>query len=390
MQKKRLNSLDVEAFLEYKTLYYDKIDFSVVKNAWLEIKPHITIPYVIHVVGTNGKGTTGRFLAHYLYQLKKNVLHYSSPHIQTFHERIWINGGDVDSQTLQKAHEKLLTILNDESLEKLTYFEYATLLSLLLSSGFDYIVLEAGLGGEFDATNVVRNDLSLITTIGLDHQSFLGDTIEAIALTKMRSVDNVLLLGHQVDSKVCACALEIQKQKENPIQIINANMNYDLTELEINLPHYLKNNLKLAISALNFLKFEIDLHKFRNLKLTGRCEKIGENITIDVGHNPLAAQEIVKEFLPKKRKIILVYNAYEDKDYKKVLQILKPIIKRVEILPLEDKRVVKGRVLNKVCDKLNIISGDFKKLDTHQEYLVFGSFLVVEEFLNIIKECNEK
>lgn len=183
---KILNSkVSLTEFLELKTLYYDKIDFNTIKVAWEFLRLYVRLPYVIHIVGTNGKGSTGRFLAHHLHCLGYETLHYSSPHILKFNERIWINGNDVTNEALQNAHETLQEILPLYIIEKLTYFEYTTLLALLLSSKMDYLVLEAGLGGEFDATNVVINDLSLITAIDLDHQQFLGDTIKDIASTKL-------------------------------------------------------------------------------------------------------------------------------------------------------------------------------------------------------------
>ena len=163
-----LKNTNLEEFLKYKTLYYDKIDFSFVKSSWDKLSTKIKLPFVIHIVGTNGKGSTGRFLAHYLHKIDFKVLHYSSPHIMKFNERIWINGNDVSDENLELAHKFLQDLFEIELLEKLTYFEYTTLLAFYLSKDFDYLVLEEGLGGEFDATNVVENNLSLITTIGLD------------------------------------------------------------------------------------------------------------------------------------------------------------------------------------------------------------------------------
>ena len=132
-------------------------------QSWNILKHHITLPYVIHIVGTNGKGSTGRYLAHILYEKKYKVLHYSSPHILEFNERIRINGKDSTNEQLESAHIKLQKILPINILNKLTYFEYTTLLAFVLSDSLDYLVLEAGLGGEFDATNVVKNNLSLFT-----------------------------------------------------------------------------------------------------------------------------------------------------------------------------------------------------------------------------------
>jgi dihydrofolate synthase/folylpolyglutamate synthase len=153
-------------------------------------------------------------------------------------------------------------------------------------------------------------------------------------------------------------------------------------------PKYLLKNILLVISALKFLKIEVDIKKFDNMKLSGRCEKYKSNITLDVGHNPLAARSIYEEF--KNKKINLIYNSYADKDYEEVLKILKPIIKKLYILPLDDKRVVKEADLMNVCKNLNIISGLFKnEILKNEEYLVFGSFLVVEKFLKIEKSVDE-
>ena len=294
---------NLEEFLKYKTLYYDKIDFSFVKSSWDKLSKKIKLPFVIHIVGTNGKGSTGRFLAHYLHKIDFKVLHYSSPHIMKFNERIWINGSDVSDEKLELAHQFLQNLFEIELLEKLTYFEYTTLLAFYLSKDFDYLVLEAGLGGEFDATNVVENNLSLITTIGLDHQSFLGNSVEEIAATKMRSVDNKMLIGYQVFDDVIKTAYDVKKQileqRKRNIEIIEVK-EFEKYKLNDKFASYLKRNLHLVIACLNELKIPIDTQLFDDVPLFGRCQKIASNITIDVGHNPLAATVIVKEFESKK------------------------------------------------------------------------------------------
>jgi dihydrofolate synthase / folylpolyglutamate synthase len=380
-----LKKARLSEFLEYKTLYYDKIDFTIVESSWQILSKKINLPFVIHIVGTNGKGSTGRFLAHYLYKKNFKVLHYSSPHIMKFNERIWINGSDVSDENLELAHRFLQEVFSLELLSKLTYFEYTTLLAFYLSKDFDYLVLEAGLGGEFDATNVVVNDLSLITTIGLDHQSFLGDTIKQIATTKMRSVDTKMLIGYQVFDDVVKTAYEVKeqilKERNRNIEIIEVK-EFDKYELNNDFASYLKRNLHLVIECLNELKIPIDVKLFDDVPLFGRCQKILPNVTIDVGHNPLAAQVIVKEF--ENKKITLIYNSYKDKDYEEVLKILKPIISKIIIMPLEDKRIVGKDSLLKIIKQLNIINEETINIEDSEEYLVFGSFLVVEKFLTLI------
>ena len=380
-----LKKTNLQEFLKYKTLYYDKIDFTVVKSSWNKLFTKIKLPFVIHIVGTNGKGSTGRFLAHYLYKKDFKVLHYSSPHIVKFNERIWINGNDVKDEELEVAHKFLQDLYDVEILQKLTYFEYTTLLAFYLSKDFDYLVLEAGLGGEFDATNVVENNLSLITTIGLDHQSFLGNSVREIAMTKMRSVDNKMLIGYQLYDDVIKTAYEVKEQIKNErnrdIEIVQVK-EFDKYSINDKFANYLKRNLHLVIACLNELKIDIDLKLFDDVPLFGRCQRILPNVTIDVGHNPLAAQMIVKEF--GNRKITLIYNSYGDKDYEGVLKILKPIIKKIIIIELDDKRIVDKNNLLKIINELNIINEDKITIEQNEEYLVFGSFLVVEKFLSLI------
>ena len=372
-------------FLEHKTLYYDKIDFTIVESSWKILSTKINLPFVIHIVGTNGKGSTGRFLAHYLHKKEFKVLHYSSPHIMKFNERIWINGNDVSDENLELAHIFLQDLFPLELLSKLTYFEYTTLLAFYLSKDFDYLVLEAGLGGEFDATNVVENNLSLITTIGLDHMSFLGNTVEEIAATKMRSADNKMLIGYQVFNSVLKTAYKVKeqilKERNKNIEIIEVK-EFDKYELNNKFASYLKRNLHLVIECLHELKIPIDLKLFDDVPLFGRCQKILPNVTIDVGHNPLAAHVIAKEFEGKK--ITLIYNSYKDKDYEEVLKILKPIISKIIIMPLDDKRIVEKNSLLEIIKQLNIINEESIKIEENEEYLVFGSFLVVEKFLTLI------
>ncbi|MEA3498888.1 MAG: bifunctional folylpolyglutamate synthase/dihydrofolate synthase, partial [Campylobacterota bacterium] len=314
-----MDNNSLASFLEKKTLYYDKIDYDVIYKSWEILEKHIKLPYVIHIVGTNGKGTTGRFLASFLNQLEKSVVHYSSPHVIKFNERIWIDGADCSDKQLDTAHKKLQNILPTPIVKKLTYFEYTTLLALYLSDKLDYIVLEAGLGGEFDATNVVKNDLSLFTTFSLDHQSFLGDTIEKITTTKMKSCNNSFILGKQVYPEV----YDIKNSLLTKFTEIEYKKDIQLPPSSKNLPSYLIDNLKLSLSCLDYLGLSSKSLKVSPLK--GRFEKISDNIIIDVGHNPLAAKAIYNELLKEDKKVILVYNSFKDKDYEEVLNILKPM-----------------------------------------------------------------
>jgi len=368
-------SLTLEKFLEQKTLFYTKIEYETIEKSWEILSSYVKLPYVIHIVGTNGKGTTGRFIASFLKQQSTKVLHYTSPHIKRFNERIWIDGGDVSDEQLEITHQKIVKILPQDLLEKLTYFEYTTLLALFLSDGSDFIVLEAGLGGEFDATNVVENQITVVPSIGLDHKEFLGDTITLIASTKLRSCDNRYIFGKNMTQEVLNLKETILKGKDEiPFQ---NDLNFKAGAY---LPKYIIDNAKLALSVVSFLGLYRDDFVLDVLK--GRCQKLTSNITIDVGHNPLAANVILEEF--KNKKITLIYNSYKDKDYKEIMTILKPILKEVLIIECDDIRMADVVHLREVIEELGISVDLFfyEKLLPQNHYLVFGSFKVVETFLN--------
>ncbi|MBD3809439.1 MAG: bifunctional folylpolyglutamate synthase/dihydrofolate synthase, partial [Sulfuricurvum sp.] len=113
--------------------------------------------------------------------------------------------------------------------------------------------------------------------------------------------------------------------------------------------------------------------------LFGRLSRIASNITLDVGHNPLAAREIACSFEGKK--IILIYNTYGDKNYREILGTLKPIIESVEIIEVSEGRIVPREDLEGALDEMGIPYCSFEAIDTNKEYLVFGSFSVAETFL---------
>ena len=192
-----MKSEKLSEFLDKKPLFYKEIDLERMPKAYDLIKDKINIKPIIHIVGTNGKGSTGRFLAHTLLKRGFKVGHYTSPHILRFNERIWINGNDINDEDLEKAHQKLQKLLPKNVSEALSYFEYTTLLAAISFEGLDFVIMEAGLGGEFDATNVFKKKISLITPIDFDHQNFLGNSIEEIATTKLNSIEKEAIIGYQ-------------------------------------------------------------------------------------------------------------------------------------------------------------------------------------------------
>ena len=375
-----------DRFLEDKPLYYKEIDHERVHIAYGILKPHIKQPRTIHIVGTNGKGSTGRMTAHLAHKSGLTVGHFSSPHILKFNERIWLNGSDSSDSILEEAHQRLFTILGKEMSDSLSYFEYTTLLAFVVFEHCDLMVLEAGLGGEFDATNVCDKALSVITPIGIDHQAFLGESIEEIAGTKIRSIQKALLLAPQVYDEVPEVAKQIAEVKGATLYL-SLCPSHRVIELEViakekSWGDYLIENACVALQTLDILVISYEVNDLRSLELFGRFYPLTENIRIDVGHNPLAAKAIVKAL---EDKVVLIYNSLDDKDYEAVLQILKPKVKRVEIIPIDSQRATTLSEIEKALDEVGIEYGYFEnKIDKDEHYLVFGSFYVVEEFLKKI------
>ncbi|OPA74410.1 bifunctional folylpolyglutamate synthase/dihydrofolate synthase [Campylobacter pinnipediorum subsp. pinnipediorum] len=382
-------------FLSKKPLFYEDIDYDTMPKAWNSIKEKIRPFKIIHIVGTNGKGSTGRFLAQILKQNGNYVGHYTSPHIFNFNERFWLDGKVVSDNKLELAHQKLQDILNDELIKRVSYFEYATLLSAILFCECDYFICEAGMGGELDATNVFDKQLSIFTPIGLDHTAVLGDTLEQICETKFNAIQKKIpvLLNNKMDKTCVKIGFEIANAKQANINFAKDILNQtdmdsiNLYSQKFSLPNFLRSNLTLACGGAKQLLGFLDISKLDKLNLRGRCEKIANNVYIDVGHNELGALQMIDFFQSKK--INLIYNSFLDKDFDSILNTLKPILKHVFIYEYtSSNRELGGEKLKSTLDKLNIPNSIFDKEnlenifdDKNNIYLVFGSFLLVESFL---------
>ena len=372
-------------FLSSKPLFYDVIDYDRFPKAYQSIRFSLSIPKIIHIVGTNGKGSTGRFLATALHRAGKKTGHYTSPHIVSFNERIWMDGSEISDEALECAHQKLLAILTSESAHSLSYFEYTTLLAMVVFEECDYVVLEAGLGGEFDATNVFDKILSIFTPIDLDHSAFLGSTIESVATTKLRSMQSVALMGKQPYMETKIIARQIANEKKTEIKCIDGMASPEIKERALHiaikngLSDSLHDNLELAMAAFEVLGYSAEEELFDQNALFGRLTKIKDNITLDVGHNALAARAIAEVFAGKK--VTLIYNTYADKDYQEIVSVLAPIIESVEIIEVDEARIVERELLEGVLHNFGITYCTFQKICEDKEYLVFGSFSVAEAFL---------
>lgn len=376
--------MNLEEFLQAKVEMNTSFSLERVQEIYKKLEPLIKAKdqILIHILGTNAKGSTGRFIAQSIHESNNTIFHFTSPHIFSFKERFYKNGKIIDSKSLEQAHKLLYDL---EFTRHASYFEWATLLALVLSRDCKYVVLEAGLGGEKDSTSILEYDISVYTRIGLDHMQILGDTIEQIASTKLKAMSGEVFT-HFLDEEVKDIALSIAKQKNLKINFLESShideeiLIYQKTYL---YEDFLMENLALANNVLK--KLNIKILKNR-LNLRARFEKLQSNLYIDVGHNEMAAKNI-SNILRKitNKKIILIYNSYKDKDIKSILKHFKDIIKKVQIFPLSDnKRLIPKKDLEDLLNLMQMPHESFTNtLSKDEIYLVFGSFYLVEAFLTL-------
>jgi dihydrofolate synthase/folylpolyglutamate synthase len=367
----------LKLFLDKKGSEYIEIDTQRVFKVFDKIASSYSFGKVIHVVGTNGKGSSSNYLSGYLSSIGYSVGLYTSPHILSFCERIKVNNQELSLDILDSYHYEFIALLSSDDIESLSYFEYLTLLAgfVFTKQNCDFVIFEAGLGGEFDATNVFKKDISLITKIGLDHKSFLGDDVVSIASTKLRSIDKKAVIALQDYDIV----YNIANNLTCDLILTKDNINQNINELK--LPRFLKDNLQSVQLVLKYFDIDIkDFSFFENFQIFGRFQKYRNNVYIDVGHNELSASAIKEEL--KDKKINLIFNTYKDKDYIKTLETLKYNIKKVFILEIDNNDRIEN--IDKLKLSLKMVGLPFAIFDSiveNEDYLVYGSFCTVEKFI---------
>jgi dihydrofolate synthase/folylpolyglutamate synthase len=279
----------------------------------------------IHVAGTNGKGSVCNFLYNIYQKAGYKVGLFTSPHLIDFRERIVVGEKEISKQYVLGFYKQNLEIFKD--IEP-SFFEWSTALafSYFEYSKTDINIIETGLGGRLDSTNIIMPELSIITSIGMDHASILGNTIEKIAKEKAGIIkDNTpTLLG--ADMKHESLFKEICTIKNSKLYIADENTEFP----ESSLPNYQIKNWNTAKKATEILqnKFKIgdikkNPHKFLSIK--GRWQIVGKNpLTIlDIGHNEQSIVEL-KNQLKKENfnKLLLIVGFSKDKDISTLLKLL--------------------------------------------------------------------
>ncbi|WP_028773050.1 bifunctional tetrahydrofolate synthase/dihydrofolate synthase [Shewanella waksmanii] len=362
---------------------------------------------VITVAGTNGKGSTCAMLESILRQQQIRVGVYSSPHMLRYNERVRIDGQDANDQDLVDAFCAIDSARGDISL---TFFEYATLAGLYLfkAAQLDVVLLEVGLGGRLDATNIIDADVAVITSIDLDHQEYLGDTRELVGREKagvfrtnkcaiVGEADmptSIVQYSEQIRAKLIAVGKQFSYQEQHD--------SWCFTGMVSNLTALPKPSLPLANAATALAVIEqlwpdmpatAIAQGLQQAKLTGRFEQVSAEPTVllDVAHNPHAARYLAKKMAAyQPKKVIAICGMLKDKDCSSVLSIMSDVVDEWHLVDLDCPR---SAAANDLQNNLPTSSQShtyasialawqhlIHRLSKDDVVIIFGSFYTVAEF----------
>ncbi len=387
----------------------------------------------IHVGGTNGKGSTSSFLSNTLMAAGYKVGMFTSPYIERFNERVQVNGINIGDKTLARITNLIkekIKIMMGEGFESPTTFEIITAISFVYfkEEKVDYVVLEVGLGGRQDSTNIIPSSEAIVlTTIDYDHIDILGNTLEKIAYEKAGIIkENNLVIAYPQ-------AKEALKLIEKEVEIRNAELNifpienviiksiredgaiFDfkykdetLNDLKISmLGEYQVYNASLAISTLLELRRKAlinisdeEIKKgLKNTKWPGRLEVMRENpmFLIDGAHNVQGAKQLVKALdLFEYDRLILGIGILEDKDSSHMVELLGPRADEIIVTEVNMPRKLDAEKLAKEIKKYNKnirIEKNIKKaveksleIAGEKDMIIFaGSLYLIGEVRTLIK-----
>ncbi len=284
----------------------------------------------IHVGGTNGKGSTSHMLASILQEAGYKVGLYTSPHLKNFTERIRINGDEIPKRKVSSFITKHKSFLENQ---KLSFFEMTVGLAFdfFANEKVDVAIIEVGLGGRLDSTNIIVPEISVITNIGLDHTQFLGETLPEIALEKAGIIkDNIPVVIGEEQEEVKNVFLEKASETNSKLFFASDNKNEYQSDL---LGYYQKANAKTAVAAIKKIKgFKISekhisdglLNVIKNTNLKGRWQILQENpkIICDTAHNKEGLKIVLHQLKKETYKNLhIVLGVVSDKKLEDILPL---------------------------------------------------------------------
>ncbi|UOB16700.1 bifunctional folylpolyglutamate synthase/dihydrofolate synthase [Abyssalbus ytuae] len=362
-------------------------------------KPH-TLIKTIHVAGTNGKGSSSHMIASILQEAGYKVGLYSSPHLKDFRERIKINGKEVSKQYVINFIKKNKSFLEENNL---SFFEMTTgmAFSFFASKKVDIAIIEVGLGGRFDSTNIIKPEVCLITNIGYDHTDILGDTLPKIAFEKAGIIKQGVPV---VISEYNEETFEVFKNValQNDAQLIPAFSNNEIYKTDL-LGEYQSKNIKGVVSVINQLnslkvkKSHITkglLNVIKNTNLKGRWQilNISPKIVADTAHNKEGIEIVIKQLKKEKyNKLHIVLGFVKDKKLDNILPLFpeeaiyyfcSPKIDRglsvKNLFEMAHVFGLNGKVFNSVSEAYN---KSLQKANKDDLIYVGGSTFVVAEII---------
>ena len=337
---------------EFVNLHPKYIDLSLNRLEYLLNKlgnPHKNLPPTIHIAGTNGKGSTLSFIKNILQYNNYSVHTYTSPHLEKFSERININNKQVNGRKLLRILQYVKRV---NQKKPITFFEITTAAAFLLfaKSKADFLILETGLGGRLDATNIIPKKLiSIITSIGIDHEEFLGNTLKKITTEKLGIIKNTknIIIAKQ-NKEVNDFILKKIKNKNN-----SYHFNYSYKFKSINKKKFLFKfekikkiirkpslqgthqieNASTALTTAMVLKkhdYNIKLNSLNksiyNTKWPGRIEKLKfkkKYVILDGSHNLAGAEKLNQYLKENKIRPNVIFGMLNNKKALEFLSILK-------------------------------------------------------------------
>ncbi|MBC8128062.1 MAG: bifunctional folylpolyglutamate synthase/dihydrofolate synthase [Gloeobacteraceae cyanobacterium ES-bin-144] len=305
---------------------------------------------VIHVAGTNGKGSTCAMIDSIARACGQRCGLFSSPHLIDFRERIKVSGQEIPEQECAEMLTSLREICERMDTHP-TFFEITLALAMrwFRICNCELIVLETGMGGRLDATTAVPADVCVITPIGMDHMQYLGDTLEEIAAEKA----GIMLSGKPVISS---------PQEAEAGFVLEKHANEERAMLEfiegplLGYPIALTGehqqwNAALAVAALHRAGLSLNPDSVRyglaNISWPGRFEKVLPSVVLDGAHNPHSAKVLAATWRTEfpGQKATLVFSAVASKDVSGMLEILAPLAERIFLCPVDTPRAVSPREL---------------------------------------------
>jgi len=384
----------------------------------------------IHVAGTNGKGSTCSFITNILIEEGYKVGFFSSPFLQVFNERIRLNSKNIPDEKLAIITtfvKEKIDIMLENGLDHPTEFEIVSAIAFeyYKRENVDIVVLEVGMGGRLDSTNIIEDPLcSVITPISLDHIEYLGNTISDIAYEKAGIIKNNRLVIMYPQEKKAEEVIELVAKEKNAkllkvnfdsIEILKESIagtkfkyNGNIYLISLIGRHQIKNavlaiNVVNELSKCNLLKVNEEniLKGLSNARWPGRTEILSKNplVIIDGAHNLQGAISLVDtvKYLLKNKRIIGVIGILEDKDIDGILKIAIPLLDEIIVTEPNSNRKINYKELIAKIEKHNKIAIGFEKIkDAISEakkvaksddvILIFGSLYMIGEVRSIFVE----